>query len=210
MEKIIHQIAGLKRNDLINICLDSWNPLTAYGFEIVQWNDESILKFLKQYYPFVVIAFAKARNHAEAADIARYIIVYHFGGCYVDWDVELLDIPIFLKIFNRNHFGFLIIDPVNDTLASECFAAKKGEQYLLNLTNDIIELFLSKASEKLATPQYTGPYRMRDSLRKHKWTNQTIIPVDQILLYDYWEIRSKPQKTIKRPLIHYWLHTWIN
>lgn len=209
VNKIIHQIVGPKRNSLIDVCLKSWRDLKDFNYEIFIWHDALILVFLNKFYPFAVPAFSNARNHGEAADIARYLIVYHFGGCYVDWDIELLDTQSFIEIIDANPNGYLIIDPVNDTLASECFSALEGENYLLSLSEDIVSLYNNNERDGISTPFYSGPYRMRDSLQKHKNSKQTLIPVKEIFLYDFWEIRSKPKKEIKRPLIHYWLHSWM-
>jgi len=209
VDKIVHQIVGPKRNVLIDKCLDSWNTLKEFDYEIFVWTDDSIATFLKDFYPFALNAFCQARNHGEAADISRYLLVYHFGGIYVDWDIELLDRKLFLDIIHLNTEGYLIIDPVNSTLASECFSAPKGEEYLLSLVKDIVELHNNNLRDTMNTPAYSGPYRMRDSLQKHQNSRQTLIPVKDIFLYDFWEIRRKEKKEIIRPLIHYWLHTWM-
>jgi hypothetical protein len=207
--KVIHQIVGPKKNDLIHACMFSWNFLKTYGFDILIWDDNRIAVFIKKYYPFATAAFLTARNYAEAADIARYLIVYHFGGYYMDWDIQLLNAKDFISIARAHPNGYLVIDPVNDTLASECFSAKEKEPFLLSLSEDIVAIYNSGQRDLMLTPQYSGPYRMRDSLHKHKNSKQSLIPVEDIFLYNYWEIRNKPQKNDQRPLIHYWVHNWL-
>jgi len=207
--KVLHQIVGKTTTAQIDKCLQSWHAIKKAGYEIRIWNDNLIEEFLLARYPFALDAFKNARNHGEAADIARYLIVHYFGGHYMDWDVELLSSDKYLELSDKNPNGFLVIDPVNDTLASETFAACPDEPYLLSLSKDIVEIYNSGNRESLNTPAYSGPFRMRDTLKTHANSTQSIIEVKDIMAYDYWEIREMPKKVITQPLIHYWMHTWM-
>jgi mannosyltransferase OCH1-like enzyme len=207
--KVLHQIVGKKTTAQIDKCLQSWHAIKKSGYEIRIWDDNLIEEFLIESYPFALNAFKNARNHGEAADIARYLIIHHFGGHYMDWDVELLSSDKYLELIDKNPNGFLVIDPVNDTLASETFAARPNEPYLLSLCKDIVEIYNSGKRELLNTPAYSGPFRMRDTLKTHANSSQSIIEVKDIMAYDYWEIREMPEKDITQPLIHYWMHTWM-
>lgn len=207
--KVLHQIVGKKTTQQIDKCLQSWHAIKKSGYEIRIWNDDLIEEFLIEQYPFALNAFKNARNHGEAADIARYLIIHHFGGHYMDWDVELLSPDKYLELSDKNPRGFLVIDPLNDTLASETFAALPNEPYLLSLCEDIVGLYTSGQRELLNTPAYSGPFRMRETLKTHANSSQSIIQVNDLMAYDYWEIRDLPEKVITQPLIHYWLHTWM-
>lgn len=209
VKKIIHQIVGPKKNKLIGYCLNSWEIMMNYDFEIKIWNDDSIREFISKRYSFALPAMLNARNHAEASDIARYLIIYHYGGYYMDWDIQLIDPEGFLDICNKTSNGFLVIDLFNETLASECFSAGSKEAYLLSLSQDIIALYNNNLRNNLSTPQYSGPYRMRDSLKKHQNSKQTFIEVNDIFVYNYREIREMPNKDTFPPLIHYWVHSWM-
>lgn len=207
--KHIHLITGPKANAAIKRCMNSWQQLESHGYEIKIWTDDSIALFLQRNYPFACDAFIHARNHAEAADIARYLIIHAHGGYYMDWDVELLCVEGFLKICHDHVKGYLVIDPANNTLASEVFAASRHEPYLLSLVKDIVMLYEQQLRDAMFTPQYSGPYRMRDSLEKHANSSQALIPVKEIFAYDYSEIRTMPERPITQPLIHYWVHSWM-
>lgn len=207
--KVIHLIVGPTSNSVTDRCVQSWDLLKHNGYKIRIWNDDLITLFLQEQYPFAVEAFTKARNHGEAADIARYLIIHAFGGYYMDWDIELLQPDKFLQLVSRCPYGYLVVDPTNGSLASEAFAARKHEPYLLSLTQDIIDIYNGGLRETLRTPEYSGPYRMRDSLQKHANSSQQLIPVKEIFLYDYSEIRRMPKRDITSPLIHYWLHSWM-
>lgn len=208
--KIINHIVGPKTNFAIDKCLKSWEVLRNHGFAIEIWNDEIIETFIATNYPFALEAFKNARNHGEAADIARYLIVNHSGGHWIDWDVQLLDPEGFLFICKENTNGYFIVDPVNETLAAEVFASTPNNPYLLQLSKDIVQLYENDLRNSMGTPQYSGPYRMRDSLKKFGEIAQTIIPVKEMFAYDYSEIQAMEKREITQPMIHYWLHSWLN
>lgn len=207
--KIIHQIVGPKVNESIQMCLDSWKCLAGSGFEVRIWGDESLEEFLRENYPFALAAFLDARNHAEAADIARYLFVYHYGGIYVDWDIELLIPMKFNALLESHPNGYLIIDPKNGTLASEHFCSMAGDPYLLCLSKDIIEMYNSGERSSLTTVYYSGPFRMRDSLKVHNNTNMDILNVKDVFAFDYEEIRNSNTDIVTTPMIHYWAHSWL-
>ncbi len=208
--KIIHNIIGPNITPLIKQCLNSWHLLKLHGFEIRIWNDENLAEFIQENYSFAYDAFKNARNHAEAADIARYLIIHLYGGYYADWDVELLNLNTFTELSERNPDGYLLRDPPNGTLASEYFCACTADPFLLNLVKDIVELYNNNQRKTMETPQYSGPYRMRDSLIKHPQTKMSLIDVKDAFVYDYSEIRNPSFITTDRPLIHYWVHSWID
>jgi len=207
--RILHQITGPKKNFVVEHCLASWHAVHEQGFSIRIWNDDMLTDFISEKYPFALHAFLKARNHAEAADIARYLLVYHTGGFYMDWDVQLLNMEKFIQLVEDTPDGFLIQDPLNATLASEAFSAKKNEQYLIKLVESIVQLYDQKLRDTMGTPQYSGPYRMRDALTCFS-SDQSILPVNDVFVYNYREIREMPERVITQPLIHYWLHSWVH
>jgi hypothetical protein len=183
--------------------------LRDHGFEFRTWNDELLAAFISKEYPFALEAFLYARNHAEAADIARYLLIYHTGGFYMDWDVQLLSRPKFMQLIKETPAGFLIQDPSNLSIAAEAFSAEKKETYLFDLVHEIVGLYGNNKRDVLTTPDYSGPFRMRDVLQQGSTTKQRILPVKAVFAYDYTEIREMPERVITQPMVHYWLHTWF-
>jgi len=210
LPKIIHQIGNNQPPAFISRCLQSWSAVDEIGFERVFWTDEDILSFLASEYPHVLQMFKAARNHAEAADIARYTIVYHFGGHYIDWDVELLDLNEFESLCKHNPNGFLLQDRVNQTLASEVFSASRKEKYLMDIILNMINIYENNFRDCLSTPQFSGPYRMRETYYfRPNVSKQQLLDVKDVFLYDYAEIREMAPKKIKRAMVHYWMHSWF-
>jgi len=208
--KIIHIIVGPKANFLIKKCIYSWSVLNDVGFEIMIWDDNKILDFMKKHYAFTLGAIENARNHAEVADLARYAIVHYFGGYYFDWDIELLNKERFLYLCDSNPLGFLIQDPINQTLAPEAFSALPGEFFFNCLLDNIVDIFSNNFRDSMPTPHYSGPFRMREVFYFHKQrTRQSIKLVKEVFLYDYLEIRQMPPREVEVPMIHYWIHSWL-
>lgn len=210
VNKIIHQIViGSIPNQLIKRCLRSWMAMTEVGYEIRIWDEAAMHTFVQERYPFAWETLSAARNLGEATDIGRYLIVYHYCGYYVDWDIELLDKTIFLEIADQFDNGLLILDPANGTLECECFSALKGETFLKRVVEDIVEIYNAGDRDTLSTTQYTGPFRMRDTLLKYKETKQDFVDVNDIFLYSYREIWTKPERLAEHAMIHYWTNTWF-
>jgi mannosyltransferase OCH1-like enzyme len=207
---VIHQIVGQTPSELVKICIKSWKKLKVHNFKIIYWDDDSLAKFIKRNYNFALDAFLNARNHAEASDIARYLLIFHYGGYYVDWDISLNDVESFLLLTNTEKNGYLVIDPINGSLASEHFSGVVGNIYLFRIVQDIIETFERDERDLMETPKYSGPYRMRSTLRKFHNIDQSIIPVKEIFEYSYEEIRRQASYRKSGIMTHFWEHSWID
>lgn len=81
-------------------CIESWRKYCP-DFEIVQWNevnfDINCIVYVKQAY--------EAQKYAFVSDYARFFILYHHGGIYMDTDVELLK-PLDNFLSNQMFAGF--------------------------------------------------------------------------------------------------------
>lgn len=80
--------------------IDSWKKMCP-DYEIVRW-DESNYDVNK--HPYMAQAY-KEKKWAFVSDYARLDIVYHFGGIYLDTDVELIKNLDELRRFNA-YVGF--------------------------------------------------------------------------------------------------------
>ena len=54
------------------------------------WTDKDNLAFLEKYYAWFVPAYKRYPENIMRVDAARYFIIYHYGGIYVDMDFECL------------------------------------------------------------------------------------------------------------------------
>lgn len=87
-------------------CLESWKKYLP-DYQIIEWNEDN---FDVNSIPYTKEAAEKGK-WAFVSDYARFYILYHYGGIYVDTDVEILKpLDTFL---NHNMFtGFETIDRV--------------------------------------------------------------------------------------------------
>ena len=97
--KIIHYcwLSGGSYPELTQKCIDSWKRLLP-DYDIILWdmNRDKIGNI-----PWVKEAF-EARKYAFAADFVRFYALYHYGGIYLDADVEVL--KSFNPLLVNNYF----------------------------------------------------------------------------------------------------------
>lgn len=113
------------KSKLIQRCIASWKKFCP-DWLIVQWNTENILPFDND---FIKEAY-KLKKYAFVADYIRIYALFHFGGVYIDSDVEL-KAPLIPFL---NH-SFFISQTRNKYLhvAPQCFGAEKGHPLLKEL-----------------------------------------------------------------------------
>lgn len=61
-----------------------------YGEDVYEhklWTDELIEKFFEENYPDFLDTFKSYPQDIERVDVARYFIVFHYGGIYMDLDI---------------------------------------------------------------------------------------------------------------------------
>ncbi|WP_162618531.1 glycosyltransferase [Pedobacter yulinensis] len=189
--------------------MQSWNILERDGYEIKIWTDAEINLFIEHTYPIALPAILNARNHAEASDIARYLIVHHYGGYYIDWDIRLHNVSGFKQLCLEAPNGYLLYDEVSKSIASEHFSAGKHEEYLIRLVKDIIRTYDEKERSLMETPQYSGPFRMLSALRRHPAVRFDVIALKDVFEYNYSEIRQAREYGKAAIMTHFWSHSWI-
>lgn len=75
----------------VRVCLDSWDRLSAEGFEFRMFNDLSAAAYIAdQYSTKESEAFARCRHPAMRCDYLRMCVLLAEGGFYVDADDVLL------------------------------------------------------------------------------------------------------------------------
>lgn len=89
---------GAPKPAIVNTCIASWKKYMP-EYEIVEWNEQNYdikkSEWMKEAY--------NEKKWAFVSDYARFDIIYHYGGIYLDTDVELLKkIPV--EILNNDNF----------------------------------------------------------------------------------------------------------
>ena len=232
--KIIHQTWKDKNLPPIIYKLVSENIsfLKSNGYEYMFWTDDMILKLISEEYPNLYNIYKLARTGVQKGDMARIILVYHYGGIYIDLDVLVL--RDFKEIIDMNSDKLYIsYEPSGQTtalynndkyLCNAFFAANKKNnmlkvilynipEYVKNYTENIFQKFdiFGGSYFKAIIDQYVniGLYK-----------NDVYIIDDRELFYpindlkfdnmpftvDDWK-KVKSGKYVKDTImVHYWIH----
>lgn len=227
--QIIHQIyedlAGPPPS-LVEIS-QSWkelNPDWEYRF----WNKNDIETFLKTYYPEFIPAYNAFPHNVQRWDAIRYLILYKFGGLYVDMDYECTEniTPILCNTecamglepeahAFRIHVPYIVGNafmatvpehPYFKELIDTVFCTEKNS----NMYSDLCELILNTTGPCMTTQVYKNSnYQKR----------VTLIPAELIAPLTYTDIKTiinnETTKNVESKIeksfaIHYFFGSWLN
>lgn len=126
--KIIHYcwLSDDPYPEKIAYCIDSWKRKLP-DYELRLWNFERINK---DDFPWLKEAF-EAKRYAFAADFVRAYALYHFGGIYLDSDVEILQ--CFDDLLHLPYF--IGEEQIPNSIEAATMGAEKGHplfKYLLD------------------------------------------------------------------------------
>lgn len=134
--KIIHYcwLSGDAYPDNIQKCIDSWKEKLP-DYEIMLWNRERSMKCGSQW---LSEAYAQ-RKYAFAADYIRFYALYHYGGIYLDSDVEvlknfddLLHLPYFIGFDSFGYFEAAVVgSEPNNSWIKLCLDYYTNRHFLL-------------------------------------------------------------------------------
>ncbi len=112
--------------ELVLKCLASWRKF-APDYKIIEWNEDN---FIIENYKYAKEAFER-KKYAFVSDVARFDLLYHYGGIYLDTDVELIK-PLdgFL-----NHKMFMAYDQRGFIASGLIFGSIKGHHILSTILN---------------------------------------------------------------------------
>ena len=132
--------------------IDSWkhhNP----NYKIIIWDNKSITKFIKKIYPKNYIILNRYFKMIQKIDFSKYLILYYYGGCYVDIDIlcnnsldlfinqDKLNVSLFyftkFRIMPFINNGFIACDKKNDDLLiviKECIKRVNFTYYINEVT----------------------------------------------------------------------------
>ncbi len=94
IQKIIHQIWYQGCNEIIepykSCFIDTIKFLNNTNWTHKVWDKESIEELILNNYPQYFNLYNSCSILVQKLDIARYIILYHYGGCYMDMDMKII------------------------------------------------------------------------------------------------------------------------
>lgn len=140
--KIIHQTAPSDvskwKNEWIS-CQNTWKTHFPSGEYIhIMWTDEDLDNFIKNNYPWFYSIYKSYNANIKRIDIARYFILYKYGGIYADMDY----------MCNKNFYSNLPQDKVsisespykeNEFIQNALMASNPGNPFWIEVIKKAIE-----------------------------------------------------------------------
>lgn len=176
IEKKIHcfWFSGEKKPEKYRKCIDTWKQVCS-DYEIIEWNAGSYdcekNVFLKQAY--------EKKKWAFVSDYARLDVIYHYGGIYLDMDVELIkDFAPLLKFDAFFNYGARHLIELGSGFGSVRHNPFIGS--LLKLYEDVA--FLDRNGQSQET-KYVQPVWINDRfLTEGFWMNGDMQLINNMLL----------------------------
>lgn len=144
------------KSRIIDDILKEWkrhNP----GFEFHFFNSDQRAMFIKKHYPEFFKYYAQTNEEYGAlrADMWRYLVIYHYGGVYIDHKVRILkpiaqaidlnaEICVSYKGSKRSLYTKIKNWFSDEELIQYCFAAEKKSKHLKR----VIDLMLDRLKQQ--------------------------------------------------------------
>lgn len=171
----VHQIL-LARGDLDTLPTQKIDAMKSlFKGDYTLWTEEKIVTLLKdKFSPEVLEAYLSIKPLAFKADLARYCIVYTYGGWYFDILLSVQETSV-LKYLDYRHDAILFRDiPFTDvsiSIANTLFWFKEpGHEILRNLIDRVVSNILTKNYGPHAH-SVTGPIAFGIEVAKYQIEN---------------------------------------
>ena len=109
------------------------------GYNTTLWDDAAIESLIQKHYPWFMPVYRSYPYHMERLDAGRYFIVYHYGGVYIDMDVDC-KVPfndIFKNTSREKPFEVMIGGGLPFGLATSFFAATPKHPFMHSLIHHL-------------------------------------------------------------------------
>ena len=207
---IIHQIwfQGIKNiiQPYKNCFIKTIKVLENTSWDHYFWDQNRIESFIKNEYPNYWDIYNKCNILVQKLDVARYLILYHYGGCYMDMDMELL--KDFNDLLDDN--DEMVISALKQSIYNNgILFSSKNNKFWLDFLRDVdnkINLF--KFDKMLNVHLSTGPINFTKFINSNKDKYNI-----KILPYKYLEpCESAYDSTITNDayVINHFGNSWIN
>lgn len=126
--KIIHYcwFGGNPKPDIIERCIASWKKYCP-DYEIIEWNETN---FDISQHSFMMEAYEQ-KKWAFVSDVARLIVLYNYGGIYMDTDVELKKECPFDRYIERD--GLFAFEHERAVQTGLCCGCSKGSKLIYDM-----------------------------------------------------------------------------
>lgn len=114
------------------------------NIEYKMWNKKDIELLLVDKYPEYIDLYNEFRYDIQRADFIRYIILYEYGGIYIDCDVIFLKNCMPYNIFDREYFFVK-----NTKVIYNAIMGSKKHNNIFKLILNEIEMSIYKQEEEI-------------------------------------------------------------
>lgn len=209
--KVIHQIwLGSPVPDIYSDFIKSWKYYNP-DWEYILWDDNKIKKFgLKN-----KVAYNLSPSYGIKSDIARYEILYRFGGIYVDTDFECL--KNFEPIIKGSNFFAGQSNGNKLNILNGIIGSHSGNDFFEEILEYIKKPLLSTDGMKVIN--YSGPGLFTELFIQNLQKEQNTVLFPSLYFYPYpnYELSKRLDiETIKKVYpcqesyaIHYWEASWL-
>lgn len=170
----VHQIIIADNNNVMQNLPSATDTVkqtfSKYKYSI--WLDSDIRKMLADLDPKILWAYDKLRPYAYKADLARYCILYIYGGWYVDINLQAINTPP-----KEDEFDMILFRDYNNgtrmapwQLANGLIYAKPGLEIFKILINKIVKHCEDEYYGR-RTLSVTGPELFGWAVAMYGWDN---------------------------------------
>lgn len=211
--KIIHYcwLSEEKYPNLTQQCINSWKQLLP-NYEFILW-DQNRFDIKASIW---VKEAVENKKYAFAADYIRLYALYHFGGIYLDCDVEvvkdfdeLLKLPYFVCKENSKHEIEAAVMGAEKGCKwiGKCLSFYENKHFTVNNQSFSMDV-LPKVMANILTPYYqfkdvTSIHEFKNNIRNHTICR---FPVDYFSPKSY--VTKKIKITKNTRTIHHFAGTW--
>lgn len=204
--KVIHYcwFGNKKMPDLAVKCLESWKK-NCPDYKIVKWSEENfdinICNYVREAY--------ESEKYAFVSDYVRIYVLVHFGGIYMDTDVEVIK-PIDRFLREKAFIGFESFTYVSTGI----IGAEKGLPFFMEILERYHERYFIGLDGKLDMTTNVAmitdlcyKYGLIRNNTKQNIAGLTLYPKDYFCPKDY--ITGIIDRTVNTYTVHHFTGSWL-
>lgn len=200
---------------------EEYHPDWQYCF----WTDEACLEFISENFPGLLQNYLDFPANIQRADLFRYLVLFKFGGVYVDMDFECFQN---LESLLTGDVCTISIEPpahcamhkIPDLLCNAFLASIPEHPFIGLLIKESIKPLKPTPNKILDVLNSTGPYMVtrvyqqhRDKLELRIIDPKYVYPLSSeevdVLLNDEMVPAELQTKLNEAVALHYWLNSWV-
>jgi mannosyltransferase OCH1-like enzyme len=189
---------------LIQKCIESWKKYLL-DYEIKEWNEDN---FDINITPYTRDAYLK-KKYAFVSDYVRFYVLYHYGGIYLDTDVEILK-TLNPLLHHKMFSGFESKDRINPGLI---LGAEKKQVFIKDMIDGYNKRCFINSDGSLNNETVVS-YTTKSLISKGLILNGKFQVIDGFAIYpmEYFSPKSletgRVKITINTYSIHYYAASW--